>query len=286
MKIPAGLQIDRIEESNVRDEFGNILEFEANLYLVGDTEPIGGGHGSTIDHAKTVALAEAIERFQINRIYDNDPIQKIKFGLDRNSSSSGFAVDPSAQVAAMKALSEGYEHFVRYHGVYRGLHMDTVKSPLFVDARLKTLAEKFDDVQFIQRTEMIQIDETEIQLCCLIAIGLLENGAFLGAKAQIGDLSHSQFHHALHEAWRGERIFKHSKTVQGSSKAHARGRTVFFGDHRAEAMAQINRGGSEWPEPVVDLFACEFQPEVELFLARAMFSGLPNWSDLDQGRLI
>lgn len=291
MKLPTDLQIDRIEESPVLTFDENEVGREAFVFLKGEAQPIGGGLGKTAEEARTIAIAETIERHLVLSILRSEDRKEIEyFGLDKNSSSSGFAYGFDRQAVAFRALCEAYEHHVRYHALYCGKQMpEATLCPEAVntDQILSAISTEFSSLLIFNRVESVNLGNGYgMKLQASVLVGTHDKGAFVGASAGPDVDFVPAIKHCLVEAWRNKRIYLKNKDLDPKELTSVRRRNIYFGKRKTEALSQINSSTEPWPDPSISIFVSKYYPELGGYLARAVINDCKPWSDLTETRLI
>lgn len=274
MKIPAGLNIDRVEVSPVSN-VDNLLGYEANCFLPNSVAPIGGGFGQTVDLAKTIAVAEAIERFLVFSC-TADPNLSENFQITEDYSTNGFAFHPEAQDSARNALCESFERAVRHYVFSKGHKIsDYGLSPdLETNSLIVMLHCNFKNTKWYSHSQVIALGSAQnIGLRCLICVSETESGLCIGASAFFENENPlPSIVHSLVEAWRNKRIAE-LPASNGDSLERRRVRDI---NNRKVAFAHAD-ASLKFPALTLKLFSTKYFEAADGYLSRARFD-VPAWS--------
>jgi hypothetical protein len=288
MKIPPNLEIERVAVYPLNPSDLN-MGWEAFTFLKGNTEvPIGGGYAITKELAQTISLSEAIERMLFeSKLQNSNRTELADWGLDINKTTSGLAFGSSPHAVMQRSLCEAYEHFVRYHGIYRGLKLAEYIQKNDDSKVINFLKTFFTNVKYYYHSDQLKINSEILTLHCLIVLAEKNNGVFLGAKCSLEN-AHNLIQSSLIEALRNLRLFENylSKKTKDELKKDIEERVFIAGVDSSNVFKNVNSSNEAWNMPKIRILKIEEIESCDGFLGRTLIEGVPAWYDLKSDKLI
>lgn len=235
-----------IQETPIGYNKNVIVGWNSTLYL-SNGFPFSGGTAISRTLARRIAIAEALERSLVDRLFLSEKDRK---GLLLNEipSCSGFAAGFSQRKTHLRALCEAVERWAWSKWIDEKFKIPIKKTSPSLSALGNLLAARFHRSQFYEQQVRVGINGKLIELKFLAFIGLSKDGVFPGSRVCMPE--DENWDHPLIEASRNHINFgtkRNLGTLFSKNDIIAR-RSEFFARNANIALAQIDRATKEkWP---------------------------------------
>lgn len=277
----------------------NILEFihqdivDSSGHIIGSRcygmndkhEAFSGGTASSRDTALRIAVAEAFERSLFYKIAAKENLKQ-EFDVINFPSTSGFAAGFDDNFTRFRAICEGVERWAWSKWIDGRCKIAEVKSDKKLSKLTMHLLSDFKECMWFKKDFEVTVSVKEkINLSLVIFLGITENGVFPGSR--VSTEQDELYEHPVIEAHRNLINFKLHQNNPKECRDIIEKRTMFFGDNKKIALAQINNAVLDnWPRLELHLLK-RFEtniPEVSLY--RCLFKDFIGWHEGDIERFV
>lgn len=281
-KLVPGFQC--IENAIISDEQGRNVGWSSTVVDV-NGNPFGGGCHKDKDVAIRIAIAETIERFLVNKLFD-DKNERRRFLLDKYPSTCGFAVGFESNSTMFRSVSEACERWIWERWIDGGYKIPAINvSEEDLSPQALFFKKNFESIDFRSLTFSVkhEIDCLPNILQVGIALGIKGNGVFPGSR--VSSIDDDIWTHALTECWRHSRIFEMNLDRYKDSFFYKR--LFYFGNRKDEAYKVIDGAKkTKWTEPKICLLEKSSFEDNSVFIWRAICEGLKGWHTGNEKRFV
>lgn len=277
------LFVDQIKTAQIIGSSGELVGWSATAVKT-DGFGIGGGTAATESEAIRIAIAESLERLEIQHGLSREEQREVR--LAEFPTRCGFAAGFEEEPTRMRSLCEGLERWIWSQWIDRKCPIPQASqshlSPLGLHYSLA-----FDDVYYFERIFDLSIPGLPNRLRFGAVVGIKSNGAFPGSR--VCSLEEEPWTHALTESYRHLKIYQ-NMDGRGDIYSYLRKRISHFGQNAQSALDQTcHHHKRPWPNPELD-FSISLRnnktPETEYYLSRSLFKDYIPWHQGPEDRFI
>lgn len=276
-----------IEEHNVVGSMGEVIAYQSILMTTG-RYPFSGGMAQTLNSARRICAAEAIERACVQELRSDSCEATTQSLLDIYPTSCGFAAGFERPATSFRAVCEAVERWAWSQWIDGDLPIPHV-TPAELSPSERYFASAFDRVAFFQ----IGLDVHSMnrpmhvpqELVFSVAIGVSGAGVFPGSR--VTSAKDKAWEHPLLEAWRHLEIFKSDSSLEKSASIFDRRIRAFGvnGIGQLDKLFVLSKARQDWPQAKLRIVR-ELKATRDYFVWRALCEDFVGWDRGDENRFI
>ncbi|SMF34912.1 hypothetical protein [Pseudobacteriovorax antillogorgiicola] len=257
----------RVEESPILNEKENIGWHSSCICRGG---VVGNGTGSSRSLARSIALAEAIERSIFYRLSSENPK---RFLFDEYPTTCGLAVGYDREKTRSRSISEAVERWAWSQWIDKQKFVE----PVDISVKSKTaifFTSEFDELKFYRKvikSSLFSGGEAE----WIVALGLKNGGVYAGSNLGYGE---NVVDHSIEEAWRCVRFTEQNPLLRRTHIINER--IIFFANNADIAFKQIPgvRRQGNWTTPKLIFDETVYEHNNRVFCHRALCDDFIPWN--------
>jgi hypothetical protein len=263
-----------LEESIFYPEMG--FEYWHSTVVSKDGRPISGGFSTERMQARKIAIAEFLERHEVESLSKAGELVREEWGLNKIPTACGFAAGFDEKNTIQRSLNEAIERWVASNWIDGRKYIEEIPfeavQPGLNPACLFFIS-KFVQVRFFKKEVLVWLDEKPVQISVVMTLGLTDRGIFPGHSTQ--NTNGSIWSHALLESFRHLIGIKNNPDPVDIFPVN---KVRFFAENKQIALDQVsNACDSKWPVPQIELQRVKSFGSGNFFLARTIISGWSSW---------
>ena len=273
------------EDQTVQDA-GVIVGYQTVL-ITKPGYPFAGGSGPTLNEARRICAAEAIERAWFQKIVDGPEDQSKRFAISEYKTTCGFAAGFEAQPTAFRSVCEAIERWAWSTWIDKEFKIEskpisTQHSPL-----AKFFASEFDEILFFELPLSLNFDRKPNFLpgeyVFRATIAKKDSGIFPGSR--VTTAADQSWDHAIVEAWRHLKIFENelSKSVPTNIFDKRIKRFALEGESTLKRIERFHQ--KPWTSPKISVFE-QVTTGGKYFVWRTLCEDFLSWDAGDENRFI
>ncbi|RYZ89804.1 MAG: hypothetical protein EOP06_08795 [Proteobacteria bacterium] len=245
--------------------------------------PYAGGFGSSLNLARRICAAEAIERSYFFTLSEASEVDKAAFLMNEFPSSCGFAAGFELAPTIFRAQCEAIERWTWSQWVDQEQEMPQAASPMLGEVE-KKFAGVFDRVAFFEKQiSCDQIPELSNQQIVFSAvIGQKGKGIFPGSR--VSGLKDNRWGHGLLEAWRHLKVFEGSQQKRFDNVIDQR--IIKFGNNGADTLKNLRSFANPWATTPVLRISKAVANKSGYHVHRSLCHDYVGWDQGDENRFI
>lgn len=273
-----------LHEQPVADREGNVIGWN-HYFMDAGNRALAGGTAVDKEMAKRIAVAECFERALFLKLIA-EPSSRKELLLDESPGTSGFAAGFEERGTAYRSACEAVERWAWSQWIDHGHRLPSMTPPTLKDSLARHHAGLFDSVSYFQlELPAPAVPGLPAKLMFSVALGFEGKGVFAGSRVTTS--ADDPWGHALIEASRNLSNQKLPRDVLDDSANVIGRRARYFGDHAAEAVAQIDRAKkADWPAPKFRIHAKVTTGVDGVFLFRSLCDDFVPWHLGDETRFV
>ena len=273
-------RVQSIDSASINDNLGHSLGW-SSIVIDDLGRSIGGGTSETRDAATRIAIAESLEKLEMQYGFSESEQELIQ--IKRFPTRCGLAVGFEKRPTLLRSLAEGIERWVWSKWIDDGYRITKINKPT-LNPLANFYFNKFSKVIFFEMNVLHENRDIHSPLKFGATIGFSENGAFPGSR--VCSLQEDPWTHSLIESWRNYQVFK-NLSDRTDVYPFLRERLELFGNNAERALKTIEAcQKSLWPKPELE-FMVPIEREADgYFLVRSIFKDYIPWHEGAASRFI